>query len=183
MSRTGDQSLSTLNGDGDMASALAHAIELENKGIVPYVIDEEGYFKSNKVYPRICAFTKEPMIPVLGDTLLEVRSDNTIPRLNYNSYRQNFSIVGKSDKTTQAFDDGQPISGQSYQPFIDNIEACKGVYATFEVYGSKYRKMLIDYRDKTKDEHGVKLKYDGMKFQTFGCNCNGNMYENNIIII
>lgn len=184
MSRTGDQSLGIPNGVGDMSTALSHAIELENKGVIPYVIDEQGYFRSTCTYPRICIFTKDAMIPVTGDTLLYVKGETLTPILKYESKRQKHSIQG-TDNQTNVFDGGQPITGQSYQPIIDNIDACKGVYATFEVYGPKFRKALIDYRDTTNRDNGVKMRIaqQNRVYQTFGCANSGFIGENNTIIL
>ena len=184
MSRTGDQSLGIPNGAGDMSTALSHAIELENKGVIPYVIDEQGHFRSTRTYPRVCIFTKDAMIPVAGDTLLYVKGETQTPVLKYASKHQNHSIQG-TDSITHVFDGGQPITGQSHQPIVENMDACKGVYATFEVYGPKFRKGLIEYRDTTNKENGVKMRIaqQNRVYQTFGCANSGFMNENNTIIL
>jgi hypothetical protein len=186
MARTGDQSLGITNGLGDMATALRHALELENRGIIPYVIDEHGFFKSTRLYPRICIYTKDNHITVAGDTLLEVKGVKSMPELAYYLSNNYFVITGNDNNTVDIFDGGQPITGQSFQPLINNIDACGGAYITFEVYGPKFRKTLIDYRDKSKEgDYGVKLKMSskGMNCQTFGCNNSGFLNENNLIRI
>lgn len=182
MVRTGDQSLCVPNGIGDMATALNHAIELENRGIIPYTIDEQGIFKSNMTYPRMCIFTKDAMFPVSGDTLLEVRAVSGDPILKYESHLQKHYLYG-SNGVVKVFDGGQPLTGQTHQPIVDNIDKCKGVHVLFEVYGPKYRKALIDFRDKTKSDFGLKLSITSQNktYQAFGCNNSGFIYENNII--
>jgi hypothetical protein len=184
MTRVGDQSLGVPNGEGDMSTALAHALELENNGIIPYTVDENGFFSSNRMYPRIRIFTKDAMIPVAGDTLLEVTGIEETPILKYFINNRPHNIVGNNN-ITYPFDGGQPITGQSHQPIIDNIERCKGVLATFEIYGPKYRKILIDYRDSIKKTDGFKLKNSKMnkEYQIYGCSNSGFMFENNISTI
>ena len=171
MSRTGDQSLSTPNGDGDMATALQHALELESIGVVPYTIDENGYFKSTRMYPRMCIYTQDAMIPISGDTLLEVRGDKGNVLVTFSPRTPNVTFKGDEKTKTLKLFDGLPISGQVHQPCVSNMESIYGVFAVFEVYGPKYRKMLIQYRDKSNGDCGVKL-YDKQKnksYQAFGC--------------
>ena len=184
--RKGDQSLGVPNGIGDMATALEHALELEKRGVIPYVIDEQGFFKSTRTYPRITIFTNDVMMPVAGDTILDIKGVKCMPIISYRFQGGLIMISGNEGKILHVFDGGQPITGQCYQPIIDNINDCNGVYVTFEVYGPKFRKALIDYRDKTRHEDcGVKLKISnlGMNYQVFGCNNSGFMAENHVVRI
>lgn len=171
MSRTGDQSLSTPNGEGDIATALQHALELESMGIVPYTIDENGYFKSTRTYPRMCIYTQDAMIPISGDTLLEICGDKGNVVVSFSPRTPNLIFKGDEKTKTLKLFDGLPISGQCHQPCVSNMESVYGVYAVFEVYGPKYRKQLIQYRDKNDNNYGVKLfSTDKNKtYQTFGC--------------
>jgi hypothetical protein len=171
--------------------AIKEANKLESEDKIPYIITEDGFFKSHRYYPKYVMTCNgsdaysNGKLPTYkcGETILEIRSKNN--KQFGAKFVNNPDIIKSDPFGVLTFPHGLPIIPLSFSILLLDVEEDDSFEVEYEFYGDQYRKKLATTEYELSDEessedpngdpdahYGVKVNIGDDIYQVYGMGIN-----------